>query len=68
MRRPTSDTYSGLATQFEHFKDAWRNHAIHVHGIFYDEPKAQIVYVSVREFMRELAKHFSSVPKDKQPL
>jgi len=53
--------YSGLATQFEHFKDAWRNHAIHVHGVFYDETKAQIVYLSVREFMRELAKRFSSV-------
>lgn len=54
--------YAGLATQFEHFKDAWRNHAIHVHGVFYDEAKAQIVYLSVREFMRELAKRFSSVP------
>ena len=54
--------YSGLATQFEHFKDAWRNHAIHVHGVFYDEAKAQIVYLSVREFMRELAKRFSSEP------
>lgn len=53
--------YANLATQFEHFKDAWRNHAIHVHGIFYDEPQAQIVFTGVREFMRGMAVRFSSV-------
>jgi hypothetical protein len=51
--------YADLATQFQHFKDAWRNYAMHAR-VFYDEAKADIIYRSVREFMRLMAKRLSS--------
>jgi len=46
--------YADAATQFTHFKDAWRNYAMHFHAV-YDEGKADIIFRSVREFMRVLA-------------
>lgn len=51
--------YADSATQFTHFKDGWRNYAMHFHAI-YDEAKADIIYRSVREFMRVLATRLSS--------
>jgi hypothetical protein len=53
--------YSDLATQFRHFKDAWRNNVMHAHD-FYDDTKAQIIFMSVREFMRLLATRLSELP------
>jgi len=52
--------YADAATQFTHFKDGWRNYAMHFHAV-YDEPKAKLIFASVREFMRVLAKRLSSV-------
>jgi len=46
--------YAEAATQFTHFKDAWRNYAMHFHAV-YDEGKADIIFRSVREFMQVLA-------------
>jgi hypothetical protein len=46
--------YAEAATQFTHFKDAWRNYAMHLHAN-YDEHKATIIFNSVGEFMRVLA-------------
>lgn len=51
--------YADAATQFTHIKDGWRNYAMHFHAI-YDETKADIIYRSVREFMRVLAIRLSS--------
>ncbi len=55
--RENQTFYSECATQFQHFKDAWRNHAMHGRG-FYDEAKARMIYISVREFMRMMALRF----------
>jgi hypothetical protein len=52
--------YSDAATQFTHFKDGWRNYASHFHAV-YDDAKAEIIFMSVREFMRVLATRLSSV-------
>lgn len=52
--------YADAATQFTHFKDGWRNYAMHFHAV-YDEGKAEIIFASVREFMRVLATRLSSV-------
>jgi len=51
--------YAELATQFTHFKDAWRNYAMHAR-VSYDESKANIIFGSVRAFLRVLAKRLSS--------
>jgi hypothetical protein len=46
--------YSEAATQFRHFKDAWRNHVSHARAS-YDEREAWSVLVHVRKFMQHLA-------------
>ena len=46
--------YARAANQFMFFKDAWRNHVMHVHDAF-DEGKALSVYSSVKGFMQALA-------------
>ena len=46
--------YARAASQFMFFKDAWRNHVMHVRDEF-DEGKALSVYNSVRGFMQALA-------------
>jgi hypothetical protein len=51
--RAKRQIYAEAATQFTHFKDAWRNYAMHFHAT-YDDPKAQIIFTSVGEFMRAL--------------
>ena len=53
--------YSELATQFTHFKEAWRNYAMHAR-VFYAETKAETIFGSVREFMRVLASRLSAAP------
>jgi hypothetical protein len=45
--------YAGAANQFMFFKDAWRNHVMHVRDVF-DEGKARSVLDSVRVFMQSL--------------
>jgi len=44
---------SEACTEFRHFKDAWRNHAMHVRQTFDDE-RAQLIYEHVRGFMAHL--------------
>jgi hypothetical protein len=46
--------YSDAASQFRHFKDAWRNHVSHARE-HYDEREAEKVLTHVREFMQHLA-------------
>ena len=45
---------SEACTEFRHFKDAWRNHAMHVRQTFDDE-RARVIYEHVRGFMAHLA-------------
>jgi hypothetical protein len=52
--------YADAATQFTHFKDGWRNHAMHFRAV-YDDAKAEIIFRSVQDFMRVLATRLSSV-------
>jgi hypothetical protein len=47
--------YSDAASQFRHFKDAWRNHVSHGRE-HYDQRDAEKVLTNVREFMQHLAK------------
>jgi hypothetical protein len=53
--------YAETAIQFTHFKDAWRNYAMHFHAV-YDEGKADIIFRSVREFMQVLVTQLPSLP------
>jgi hypothetical protein len=47
--------FSEAALQFRHFKDAWRNHAMHAR-MHYDHPdKALEIFTHVREFMQHIA-------------
>jgi hypothetical protein len=48
--------YSEAASQFMFFKDAWRNHVMHVRGVPYDAGRALSVLSHVREFMQAVAK------------
>jgi hypothetical protein len=51
--------YSDAAMQFMHFKEAFRNHVMHVR-IFYDnEDSARVIYSHVRDFMALLATRLS---------
>jgi hypothetical protein len=45
---------SEACTEFRHFKDAWRNHAMHVRQTFDDE-RSRAIYEHVRAFMAHLA-------------
>jgi hypothetical protein len=46
--------FSDAATQFMFFKDAWRNHIMHVRDV-YDEGRATSIWQHVNEFMNKLA-------------
>ena len=46
---------SPAAVQFRHFKDAWRDHAMHAREK-YDHDEARTVFAGVRSFMMYLAK------------
>lgn len=53
--------YSEAASHFRLIKNAWRNHAQHLHER-YDEERAVVIYDSVRAFMRHLATRLSESP------
>jgi hypothetical protein len=53
--------YSDIASQFRHFKDAWRNHVSHARE-HYDDRVAMKVYTAVRDVMQQLAKPVLSGP------
>jgi len=46
--------YSEAALQFRYFKNAWRNHVMHVRDT-YDEERAETIFRHVKEFMTHLA-------------
>jgi hypothetical protein len=46
-------TFSDVATQFMFFKEAWRNHVMHVRDV-YDEGRAKSIWQHVHEFMNKL--------------
>lgn len=53
-REKDLEFYHGAASQFRHFKNAWRNHVMHTRAS-YDEEEAGIVMRHVDEFMRHIA-------------
>jgi len=46
--------YSEAALQFRYFKNAWRNHVMHVRDT-YDEQRAETIFSHAREFMVHLS-------------
>jgi hypothetical protein len=54
--------YSGAATQFRYFKDAWRNHVSHSRRS-YDSREARLIWNHTCEFMESLA---ASIPQERQ--
>ena len=48
--------YQEVVGQFGFLKDAYRNHALHVHDDKYDLDKALSMFNHVRDFMRALEK------------
>jgi hypothetical protein len=50
------DFYAGAAKEFRYLKNAWRNHAMHVHE-HYDEPEARSIIDHVKSFMVHLAEN-----------
>ena len=53
--KTTRELLSPAATQFRHFKDAWRDCTMHARGK-YTEHEAEDVFRSVKSFMMDLAK------------
>lgn len=53
--------YSEVALQFRYFKNAWRNHVMHVRDT-YDEQRAITIFEHVKEFMT----HLTTNPKLKE--
>ena len=53
--------YSGLATRFIYFKDAWRNHVCHLREQ-YEHDLAFIVLTSVKDFMELLSSRLKEAP------
>jgi hypothetical protein len=51
--KDTQKFYARAANQFMFFKEAWRNHVMHVREVF-DEGKALSIFDSVRGFMQTL--------------
>lgn len=47
--------YSEAASQFMHFKNAWRNYTAHIQ-FKYTEAEAEAIYRHVRDFMQHIAK------------
>lgn len=50
--------YSGCASQFRYFKDAWRNHVGHMRDT-YDRDQAHSILVHVRDFTERLSERIS---------
>ena len=53
--------YSGCASQFRYFKDAWRNHVAHMREE-YDRDQAHSILLHVRDFMEKLAYRIKENP------
>jgi hypothetical protein len=53
-RDKKSQFYSEAASGFIHYRDAWRNHAIHSRGE-YNEQRAMVIWENVRALMHHLA-------------
>jgi hypothetical protein len=53
--------YSEAASQFMHFKNAWRNYTAH-RQFKYTEEEAEAVYRHVRDFMKHLAERLKEEP------
>lgn len=53
--------FSEVATEFRHFKSAWRNHAMHVRQT-YTEERAERIFQSVKSFMQHLATRLKEAP------
>jgi hypothetical protein len=54
--RTKRDFYSEAAKDFRYFKNAWRNHAMHVHT-HYDPHEAALMFDHVKSFMMHLAEN-----------
>lgn len=54
VKSETLQFYSEAASNFSHFKNAWRNHVSHSRAT-YDERQALTVWSHVRSFMENLA-------------
>ena len=52
--------YSEAALQFRYFKNAWRNHVMHVRDT-YDEQRAETIFGHVKEFMVHLSTRLKEV-------
>jgi len=53
--------YSGLATRFTYFKDAWRNHVCHLRET-YDHDEAFTVLLHTKDFMELLSSRLKEMP------
>jgi hypothetical protein len=53
--KKTREFLRPAATQFRHFKDAWRNHAMHAREKYTSE-EAESIFRSVKSFMMQIAK------------
>lgn len=55
--------YSAAASQFRHFKNAWRNYTAHIQ-FKYTETEAESIYRHVGEFMAQIAKRLKEQPEE----
>jgi hypothetical protein len=46
--------FSGCASQFRYFKDAWRNHVAHMREV-YDRGQAESILLHVKDFMQQVS-------------
>jgi hypothetical protein len=53
--------YAGAALQFRYFKNAWRNHVMHIRDV-YSQDKSHEIMNHVQEFMNHLATRIEEVP------
>lgn len=58
---PDQQFYSEAALEFRHFKNAWRNHVMHLRLTF-DEERARKINDHVRDFMTHLSTKLSESP------
>jgi hypothetical protein len=56
--------FSEAATHFRMLKDAWRNHAMHARER-YSPDQAEVIFISVRAFMQQLATRLSEKARPK---
>lgn len=53
--------YAEAAIQFRYFKNAWRNHVMHIRDVYSEEKSLEIMN-HVRDFMKHLSKKIQEVP------